>query len=826
VTTTSIRPLLLVWLTIACTDPEQGPGSQSATDIATAGTLDASSVGDTAVVDTAVVDTAIVDTTVVDSAVVDTAPNQDTTAKPDTGSTFSGDTAAGDAGDGDKAASGADTDVATGPGAEPPCGSHLFAFKAPAGAKKVVVTGNWLGWSTDVAAPLTDVDADGTFTGTVKLGAGAWQYKFVADGKWFTDPLNLDTLDDGFGGKNSVIVLAACPAAIVVLSAKADHEKGSLLADIKAGTGNLDAAKVSVTIDWVKHASGCKQSAPTTCALSISGLAKGIHDVRVSSGGQTILIKVYSATTTDWRAAPIYFAMTDRFVNGDKSNDKPVGGIPQALDWRGGDFKGITDRINDGYFSDLGVGALWISWPAKQFDGAEPGGQIDQVGCNINPANATYKNTKYTAYHGYWPVSMNEVEPRFGTLEQLREMVTAAHAKGLRVLLDFTANHVHIASQVYKDNKAKGWFHLPAEVCQDVGWDKKPVTCWFTSYLADFNHSNPATRKAVIDSAVEWVKSTGADGFRLDAVKHIEMAFVEQLRARMDAEFTISGVDFYIVGETFTGDAGAIKAFVSDKRIHAQFDFPSNMQILKAFAKEEIDLTSMDNAVRGIKGVYGKHGQWMSTFLGNHDIARFFSFANGDVGCGIWDIVSNQAQGWKKPPPTTQPSSNAAYKKLLLAFTYTYVVPGIPLIYYGDEYGLAGAGDPDNRRMWAPATGHGEDLLEAMKTLGKLRASLPALRLGAWPKPLINEGHFHVLARTIGLAADRPAVLVAINRSTNPRKGQVDLKKVGITKLKTGDPCLATTVEKAAKATKCTVGSDLKLSYDVPPQTAVVYALN
>ena len=102
-----------------------------------------------------------------------------------------------------------------------------------------------------------------------------------------------------------------------------------------------------------------------------------------------------------------------------------------------------------------------------------------------------------------------------------------------------------------------------------------------------------------------WARETGSDGFRLDAVKHIEFNFISALRSRAAQEMELTGVDFYIVGETFTGDAGLIEDFIGPDKIHGQFDFPANMEILQGFAKETKGLDEMDQGIRNSKGIYG-----------------------------------------------------------------------------------------------------------------------------------------------------------------------------------------------------------------------------
>lgn len=660
-------------------------------------------------------------------------------------------------------------------GTEPPppntCGVVTFTMVAP-GAGEVLVSGEFNEWGGDAGSawPLEDPDGDGTWTREAKLDPGSYQYKFIVDGTWMPDPGNPKTIDDGFGGTNSVIDVPACGSGLMLEYQKTSGS--SFSAVFGAADGEfVDLGDVTVTVDW-EPAGGSLIGSEGKAELGLQGLSDGIHDVRVSSGGQTMLLKVYVGVSTDWRDALMYFAMTDRFANGDQGNDAPIADVDWRTNYQGGDFAGITQKIDGGYFDALGVSALWVSWPVDNPDFYEDGAFPDQDGCGLDPKSTKYSPMRYTGYHGYWPSKLDEVESRFGTLGELQDLVTAAHARGIRVLLDFTANHVHDSSPFFLAHKDAGWFNFPAEICQDVGWDTKPKTCWFVDYLPDLNYTNPAARKAMLDSAVDWVKKTGADGLRFDAVKHLEMSFVQELRARAKAELEPTGVDFYIVGETFTGDAGLIESFVGPSKIHGQFDFPSNLHILKGLATFEVGLDQMDQAVRAVKATYANPGL-MSTFIGNHDIARFTSMAAGMISCGPWDVVSNVAQGWRNPPGA--PSGEDAYLRLRLALTYALTVPGVPLIYYGDELGMPGAGDPDNRRFMrfgGDLSGLEAATLAFSQKLGLARAAHPALRTGSWPQPLWQEGDFLAYGRVGG----GETAIVLLHRGTGTKTGTLQVQ--------------------------------------------------
>jgi neopullulanase len=698
---------------------------------------------------------------------------------------------------------------------DPVCGDMQFTYAADPGVQEVLLSGSFNEWGDSAASAtvMVDEDGDSIFEATLHLEPGTYQYKFVVDGEWILDPANPSQADDGEGNINSLITVPPCPQpGALTLEDHKTNEFGDFTARFKAPPGEVpDEDEVLVTVDH-EAVQNLVSVVGNKVEVAVEGLAKGIHDVRVIVGDEVYLLKVYVGISTDWRETILYFVMTDRFVNGDQSNDGPLDDVDWRTNYQGGDFAGVTQKLKAGYFDDLGVGAIWLSWPVDNPGGFHDGGRPSEHYCGMDGKTAPMEGTRYTGFHGYWPSDLYKTEEHFGTMEELQELVNTAHAHGIRILLDFTANHVHESSPFYQEHKDDGFFHFPAEICQDVGWDTKAVTCWFTSYLPDLNYSNPAAVKAVLDYAMFWAKETGSDGFRLDAVKHIEMDFVSALRARAKEEMELTGVDFYIVGETFTGDAGQIKEFISPTRIHGQFDFPTNWNVLKAFATNEIGLDEMDGAVRTAKGTYGPEAL-MSNFVGNHDIARFVSLASGAVSCGIWDVVSNIAQGWLFPPEKS--GDDDAYRRLKLAFTYIMTIPGIPLIYYGDEFGMPGAGDPDNRRMMyfgSDLSGNEKNTLDFMQQLGASRREHPALAKGEWGPPLWSEGDFLAYARTF--EGDR--VVILLNRGYDPKSGQIDLTETLIPG--------GTVLTDVFGGSSVTIDQNLQFAFTIPGRTAAIYA--
>ena len=457
--------------------------------------------------------------------------------------------------------------------------------------------------------------------------------------------------------------------------------------------------------------------------------------------------------TFDWRDAVMYFAFVDRFYNGDKSNDKPLG-IDPAMDYQGGDWKGLLLKVNEGYFTDLGINALWLTVPLD----------------NPSVSGLGSDGRQYSAYHGYWPSNLEAYEEHFGTKEDFAALVDACHKQGIKVLVDYAMNHVHISAPIYQQNKSWFWPNDNGKggncVCgEGCGWDGfDGVRCWFRDYLPDFNFDIAEARKASVDNALWWIKETKVDGYRLDAIKHINEQWVKDLRARVKAEIEpLTGEYFYMVGETFTGDKGVIKKYVDASMLDGQFDFPLRMEMASKLLLRQGSMGELAGFLDGNDNYYGP-GSIMSTFIGNHDIPRPIHLAQdvplwGDPWTDGKDKAFNNKPGL--------PGEKSAFERLANSFTMLYTMRGVPLVYYGDEIGMPGAGDPDNRRFmqWDNLSANQTFLKDHLKKLAKIRADHPALRRGNRTGVSSSSD---VLVYRMSTTGD--TVYVAINRADGERQ--------------------------------------------------------
>jgi glycosidase len=449
----------------------------------------------------------------------------------------------------------------------------------------------------------------------------------------------------------------------------------------------------------------------------------------------------------DWRDAIIYFVFVDRFFNGDASNDGGIG-VPAASDWQGGDWAGVAQKIDEGYFDELGINVLWLTVPLD----------------NTNASGLGVDGMDYSAYHGYWPADLDGTEEHFGSMGELQALVDAAHEHGLKVIFDYAMNHVHESSPAYADHP--GWF-WPNDngsggncVCgQGCGWEGPGAKrCWFTDYLPDFDFSNAEARAFSVGNAVQWILDTGVDGYRLDAVKHIEDEWLLELRERVAAEIEPeTGEHFYMVGETYTGDRGLIAYYVQPDMLDGQFDFPLRMEMARTVLMRQGSMNDLADFMDGNDGFYG--AGIMSTFIGNHDIPRAIHLAEDTpLWTDPWSDGKDRA--WNNTPGL--PSGMSAFQRLGNAFTILMTTPGAPLVYYGDEYGMAGAGDPDNRRFmqWSGYSGGQQALRDHVAALIQIRKDHAATRRGTRETLDATDNTF-----TYSVSFGGDAVWVALNRA-------------------------------------------------------------
>ncbi len=413
----------------------------------------------------------------------------------------------------------------------------------------------------------------------------------------------------------------------------------------------------------------------------------------------------------------IYLLMPDRFAHGGPTNNfdalhtnPPSGGRAGrggGQSYHGGNLRGITEHLD--YLKDLGVTGVWMT-PVYQ---------------NSGPNNRG-------AYHGYSTIDYYGVEPRFGTLQDFRNLVIAAHEKGLKVVQDQVANHCGPGHPWVADPPTKTWFNNPqsrtrnnfdiaslADPYSRPARQAVPVRGWFAGILPDLNQEDPLVRDYEIQNALWWIGSTGLDGIRQDTYPYVPRSFWEPWQAALDHEFP----QLVCVAE-ITAETPAVLSFFEggtrragiDTGLRSALDFPLEYATRRAFGSNA-PLSDLAN-VLAQDSLY-LHPERLVTFVGNHDQPRFLSLAGGDID------------------------------KLLLAQTFTLTTRRTAHLYYGDEIALTnspGSGDATYRVNFPG--GFPGDLVNAFIPAGRTGE---VARVFNWTRDLLHFRQAHSALRNGGL---------------------------------------------------------------------------
>ncbi|MEU8167467.1 pullulanase-type alpha-1,6-glucosidase [Micromonospora sp. NPDC049004] len=556
------------------------------------------------------------------------------------------------------------------------------------------------------------------------------------------------------------------------------------------------------------------------------------------------------------RAEQFYFVLPDRFANGDRRNDSgglTGGRLRTGLDptdkgfYHGGDLKGVIDKL--AYIQGLGTTAIWL---APIFKNRPVQGKGDDVSAG---------------YHGYWITDFTQVDPHFGTNAQLKELVSLAHRRGIKVYLDVVVNHtadvikyaedsyayVDKAASPYVDaqgrafedrNYADGSRDFPTvdrnsgpytPVFPEPGDATVKVPAWLndaTMYhnrgdstfsgenseygdfggLDDLWTERPEVVRGMTKAYGDWIGATGVDGFRLDTVKHVNMDFWPQFTRGVERAAEKAGKkDFFLFGEVYSANPEITSTYVRRGGLPATIDF--------AFQEAARGYTAGAGSAKALADVYARDDLYaardtdagrLTTFLGNHDMGRIGSFIAGGG---------------------TDPASHL--RRDQLAHQLMFLTRGQPVVYSGDEQGFTGpGGDKDARQdMFASKvpdyldddllgtdrthasdqfdTGH--PLYRTIAELGRLRQAHPALRDGIQVTRYAADGPGVFAASRIA-PTDRTEYVVAVNNAETAQTVTVDTWSAGatFTGIYGGSG-----VEQA--------GDDGRLTLTVPPLSAAVY---
>ena len=554
--------------------------------------------------------------------------------------------------------------------------------------KTVQFAGEMNGWNPNAG---NMKNTNGNWESEILLNPGTYQYQFVTDGNWKLDPNNPDSIDNNVGGFNSLLSVGGknIDKTPILFTEKVLKRK------VKIGYKNQveefmifwqnfklpsDFYKINENTVFIiipEQAKKLERSYIRMSAFNENGVS---NDILIPLKNGKVILKTETLNRFDHHSNILYNAFVDRFNNGNPKNDEPVDDpeiLPQA-NYLGGDIFGITQKIKEGYFNDLGINTIWISPLVQNPKGA--------FGLWPEP------RTKFSGYHGYWPVSFTKIDYRYGTSDELKKLVETAHEHGLNVLLDFVANHVHQEHPVYQ--KHNDWatnLYLPDGSLNTEKWDEHRLTTWFDVFLPTLDLSKPEVVEMLTDSAIFWLEEYNLDGFRHDATKHIPEIFWRTLTKKIKNQIMIPQKKvLYQIGETY-GNSELISSYVNSGELNAQFDFNVYDDAVAVFAHDNESFGRLNTSLEESLKYYGNHNL-MGYITGNQDRPRFISLAGGDLSFN----EDSKLAGWTREIGVGDP---IGYKKLSSLTAFLMTIPGVPVIYFGDEIGDPGGNDPDNRRM-------------------------------------------------------------------------------------------------------------------------------
>ncbi|RNC85777.1 MAG: alpha-amlyase [Balneola sp.] len=612
------------------------------------------------------------------------------------------------------------------------------------------------------ASTVLEKDGD-VWKTSMLINKGIYQYLFVVDGNEVIDSSNPNSVSNGLGGRNSLLTVGNQDAAKPILSTSSfDGSEVSLRVQegddivILWQNKELDATRSGelFTVNLPEEAVRKDRSYLRAWAYNSNGIS---NDVLVPIQNGEVVQSADQLTRHDYHTWNMYFVLIDRFKDGNEANTKKVDDpdIHPKANYYGGDFAGITQTIQSGYFDKIGVNTLWLSPITQNPETAY--GLWDKGGVE----------TKFSGYHGYWPVSSSKTDHRYGTEEEFRELLDVAHENGMNVILDYVANHVHELHPVYQNNP--DWatdLYLPDGRLNTELWDEQRLTTWFDVFMPSLDFSNPEIIETMTDSALYWVKEFDLDGFRHDATKHIQLEFWRTLTRKIKEEVTMeTGKQVYQVGETY-GSRELIASYINSGMLDSQFDFGMYDAAVNAFGQDN-SFEGLSTQLQQSFNYYGNHNL-MGYISGNHDKARFITYTSGEV---LWSEDAKLA-GWTREIGDPQAF---AYDRLAMLHAWNLTIPGIPVTYQADEFGQPGANDPDNRR-WMQFEDEELNELE-LKTrntfsqLTKLRNNTLSLTYGDFKFHKVDE---HQLAYS--RAYFNQQVVVVFNKAGSTQTFEVPLR--------------------------------------------------
>ena len=383
-------------------------------------------------------------------------------------------------------------------------------------------------------------------------------------------------------------------------------------------------------------------SATTDTALGIKTLPITVTDQYGNKFSTTVDVEITDRVKKnendfDWDEAVVYFMMTDRFFDGNESNNTASGtdtyGDNPGL-YHGGDFAGVTAKLD--YLQDLGVNTIWLTPIVKNIAGVT----VTDDGKEDVPYNA--------AYHGYWASDFTKLNPTMGTTEEFKTMISEAHKRGMRIMVDIVVNHAGYGTE-----------STFADMLRDKSVSEGDIKSW-QSGLPDFASEKADVTAKLVEWQTSWMKDYGVDYFRVDTVKHVDST----TWAALKNSTTEVNPSFKMIGEYYGAGYASNGSTLGSGQMDADLDFDFNDQATSFVSG---NISSVEKFLSARNSALN-NAYMTGQFLSSHDEDGFkASLMNG-----------------KKY--TEDEATSAA----LVAATLQLTAKGIPVIYYGEEVGLSG----------------------------------------------------------------------------------------------------------------------------------------
>ena len=383
-------------------------------------------------------------------------------------------------------------------------------------------------------------------------------------------------------------------------------------------------------------------SATTDTALGIKTLPITVTDQYGNKFSTTVDVEITDRVKEnkkdfDWDEAVVYFMMTDRFFDGNKSNNTASGANTYGENpglYHGGDFAGVTAKLK--YLQDLGVNTIWITPIVENIKGVA----VTDEGSEDVPYNA--------AYHGYWASDFTKLNPTLGTTEEFKTMISEAHKRGMRIMVDIVVNHAGYGTE-----------STFADMLRDKSVSEGDIKSW-QSGLPDFATENADVRAKLVEWQTAWMKDYGVDYFRVDTVKHVDST----TWAALKNSTTKVNSSFKMIGEYFGAGYASNGSSLGTGQMDADLDFDFNDQATSFVSG---NISSVEKFLSARNSALN-NAYMTGQFLSSHDEDGFkASLMNGKHY-------------------TEDEATSAA----LVAATLQLTAKGIPVIYYGEEVGLSG----------------------------------------------------------------------------------------------------------------------------------------